>query len=184
MVLRLGLTGGQSSAAQTPAASGTSFVAGVEVMENDLPKLMEQLSAPAPSKSTSRTADAAQRLAMQHPNGFGHTGLDMASGRIVPHVASAEGRSLAQKLAADSSALQLESTSSSFAELERIKHDAIELTSRDVPGGETIVRTSPDIANDRVVISARPTDSSSAPDRSPMRSYLPSGNAMAHSGSR
>jgi hypothetical protein len=112
---------------------------------------------PATSSTLARAWSDAYDLAINHPNDFGYPHITRSGTPAVvvrattPVGLSLAGRALARP-AAESGPQVLAGVPRSFAELEAIKDEAIDLDPAEVPGADTIWMTMPDLANNRVLI--------------------------------
>ncbi len=124
---------------------------GLVVVGTDAP------GATAPSAAAAKVLHAAWELSEANPDDFSYPWV-APTGEVVIDTVTATGRQRAQSLhvgPATGAAQRLRTVTRSFRELEKIKHEAIGLTSANLPDGEAIYETEPDPANNRVVITVQ-----------------------------
>ncbi|MET9297317.1 hypothetical protein [Streptomyces sp. NPDC003077] len=143
----------QESPAQAPDTTRTQRIAGVDVLPRDYGT---DDSAARPSAAAIRAFGKAFALAQRYPDDFGYPWFDAKTNQVTVNSVGDRGRSLAAGLKSDQPAIKdVRPTARSYRELERVKHEAIGLTSKDVPDGEAIFETALDGKNGRVLITVK-----------------------------
>jgi hypothetical protein len=98
----------------------------------------------------------AHLLAEANPDDLGYPWDDRANRELVLRVATPRGQELAAQWIGAAPrmpvAFRIQTVTRSFGELERIKHDAIEIARSKIRGAEYIGMTAPDYARNRVLI--------------------------------
>jgi hypothetical protein len=150
------------SAFMLPAPASAAPDSGPATGRHSSGLMVVAASPPRPSQmpeSAARLLHDAETLAEQHPDDFGYAWYDEKSGEVTLTTTGDSGDRLAGAMpngtSLSSTPRRFARVSYSWATLERIKNDAIMLSSTVVPDGDAIYRTARDRAHNRVLITVQ-----------------------------
>ncbi|MFD9195642.1 S1 family peptidase [Streptomyces phaeochromogenes] len=135
------------------ASARPQQIAGVDIVPDDLETLDVAIR---PTEAAVEALQGALKLARQHPDDLSYPWLDTESGKVILNSVSAKGSTLAAGFQEKHTGVEeSRTTQRSYSDLEKIKHEAIGLTDKDVPDGKAIFETTPDGEHNRVLITVR-----------------------------